>query len=286
MHALKRAKQAIRIVLGLRHYPIPARFTPQCYEEQIYSALLRPGDVVYDIGANDGSIALCLARIIGPEGVVVAFEPVWSTYVRLCRNLQFDTYSKANIVTVPCGISNANDVAQMSVPDTNCESASLAGRDAWHECLGECTITQVPCVLRTLDSLVEELSLPVPDFIKVDVEGAERMVVEGAAQLIGARKPLLLLEVFAPWQAAFHYRPFDLLSLLMEHGYRFLFACPTGLVPHEPEETRPFPALFRDGYNVVAYQESRHDARINRLANLMEGSREVLDMFPAPMPNE
>jgi FkbM family methyltransferase len=286
MHAFKRAKQAIRILLGLRHYPTPATFTPQSYEEQVYHSLLRSGDVVYDVGANDGSVALCLARVVGPKGLVIAFEPVWSTYVRMCKNIQFDTHAKANIVTVPYGISNANDVAMISLPDTNCESASLADQAAWNQCIGECTITQVPCSLRTLDSLASELSLPAPDFIKVDVEGAERLVVEGAAQVIAAQKPLLLLEVFAPWEAAFQYRPFDLLSSLMEQGYRFLFACPTGLVPHEPQEMQPFPVLFRDGYNVIAYQDTRHESRIASLAHLMEGSREVLGMYPPPMPNE
>lgn len=123
--------------------------------------------------------------------------------------------------------------------------------------------------------------------MKIDVEGAELGLLKGAqALLASASPPLLLLELYAPWQLAFGVRPWDVLGLLSGHGYRFLFVCPEGLVEHAPSAAEPFPAAYERGYNVIAWQAALHADRIGRLAGLRAGGPvRPLPMDPAPMPN-
>jgi tRNA A58 N-methylase Trm61 len=65
--------------LGLQQWPKKAAVRPRNFEQQIYSALVREGDICFDVGANVGDVALYLARLTGRTGCVVAFEPVFST---------------------------------------------------------------------------------------------------------------------------------------------------------------------------------------------------------------
>ena len=101
----------------------------------------------------------------------------------------------------------------------------------------------------------------------------------------GAR-PLMLIEVFAPWERAFGYRPWELLSWLLERGYRLLFACPNGLVEHVPTESGPFPPEYEMGYNVVAFLPEIHSERIGALKHLRAGAGgRLLPMDPSSGPN-
>jgi len=72
-------------------------------------------------------------------------------------------------------------------------------------------------------------------------------------------------------EKAFGYQPWEPLSLLLDLGYRFLFACPGGLVDHLPTEAMPFPKEFEMGYNVIAYHPPRDQERKEGLRRLMAG---------------
>ncbi len=90
-----RARQSAKLLLNLRLRP-----RPRTLEEQVYAAAVRDGDICLDIGANVGWMALFLARTAGPEGRVIAFEPVWPTYRQMCRNIPTDS---ARTGGVTCG---------------------------------------------------------------------------------------------------------------------------------------------------------------------------------------
>src|SRR5262249_2593612 len=99
-------------------------------------------------------------------------------------------------------------------------------------------------------------------------------------------RPLMLMELFAPWQKSFRYGPWDVLSYLSALGYRFLFACPSGLVEHQPTRQEPFPPAYEDGYNVVAFTPDKHAARIQHTRHLMSGHNNVvLPMSAVPTKN-
>ena len=113
MLILTRLKRAAKEVFGRRQWPRREEVRSSSYEEQIYQALVRPGDTCFDVGANGGDVSLFLAKLAGESGLVTAFEPVWPVYCRLCRTIQLDTTLKAPIVTVPFGLAGQGDCAMM-----------------------------------------------------------------------------------------------------------------------------------------------------------------------------
>ena len=89
-----------------------------------------------------------------------------------------------------------------------------------------------------------------------------------------------------PWERAFDYGPWDVFTFLMEYRYKFLFACPEGLVAYAPTRARPFPSQYTSGYNVVAFNATHHRDRVRNLERLLLGvGTRILAMPPPPCPN-
>jgi FkbM family methyltransferase len=282
---LKRLKQTGRFLFGMKRYPVEEAAIPSTLDEQIIAACVSAGDVAYDIGANVGNVSNFLATICGPRGLVVAFEPVWPTYVELNRGIQSDDRLRAPIAALPFGISDSDGSATFTMPKGESEQASMRHMEAWDQTF---TAERVnfTCELRRLDGLVKGHGVRWPDFIKIDVEGAELLVLRGASEILQQQTPVMLIEVFAPWQKPFGYQPIDVLSLLQSYGYEFLFACPNGLVSHTPSIVKPVPSEYIHGYNVVAYHVAKHRDVLPRLNRLLAGNAGILKMNPAPIPNE
>lgn len=268
---------------ALKHRRPPVR----TFEDQIYDAVLRRGDHCLDIGANVGDVCLRLADLAGTEGSVLAFEPVWPMYRELCARVRRLSRAAAPVVTVPMGLSDAEREAAIQVPDGDFGQGSMAASEQWQRAHPSARLQTYQCRFTTLDAVLAASRWPTPAFLKIDVEGAELFVLQGAREFFasGAR-PLMLIELYAPWERAFNYGPHAVLSQLGALGYEVLFACPQGLVAHQPTEREPFPAAYVEGYNIIAHVPGRHSARVDALAGLrLGGSAAKLPMTPAPMPN-
>jgi len=280
-------KRAAKELVGRKLWPRRQDTRPMSYEEQLYAAITLPGDVCFDVGANQGDVSLFLARLVGELGMVVAFEPVWPTYSRLCWNVQFDNALKSPILTVPVGLADSEKDATIHVPNGDFGMGSMAEADAWKGAHPGAAIESYRVRFTSIDSFLYATGLRPPTFMKIDVEGAELFVLRGAAGFFsGGHRPLMLIEVFAPWEKAFGYQPFELFSWLLERGYSFLFACPNGLVSYHPTGAKPFPLEFEMGYNVLAYSPNAHGDRIDRVKHLRVGTlTRLLPMAPPPRPN-
>lgn len=156
------------------------------YEIEIQRVMVQhvhPGAVVYDIGANNGFITMLAAHLVSSSGFVYAFEP-------LPANL-----SSLRELLIANGISNCQ-VVPKAVADT-AENLTLffgsSSATASLRPIQEATATvTVPSV--TLDTFVAEHRTP--DFVKIDVEGAEGEVLRGAQRLLErAPAPIWLIEV-------------------------------------------------------------------------------------------
>jgi FkbM family methyltransferase len=278
---LHRAKQAAKVLLNLRRLPRPSTL-----EEQVYRAVVREGDTCFDIGANVGWIALFLARTAGARGKVFAFEPVWPTYMTMCINIQNTINVKAPIFTMPFGLAEEEKTAVIHVPDGRFEFASLARPDELAKVFPDIEIARYECHFMTLDGFLRLSDGLVADFWKLDIEGAELFALRGAAEHFAAgHRPLMVAEVYAPWQQRCGYGPWEFFAPLLGLGYRFLFLCPGGLVEHLPSESAPFPPQFGDSYNVVAYVPERHAERIRNLARLRIGTGQALRVAHGLYPN-
>ena len=287
MEAYSRIKRVTKELFGLKQWPKKQRVVPGSFEEQIYFAAVRPGDVCFDVGANIGEVSVFLAQIVGERGLVVAFEPVWLMYVQLCRQIQYDTTMKSPIVTIAQGLADCEKDSTIHVPNGKFGMGSMADAAAWEAAQAGASIESHFVHFTTIDSFLSKTAMAIPSFIKIDVEGAEKFVLYGASQMFAAgHRPLMLIEVFAPWEKAFGYGPWEPLSWLRERGYRFLFACPTGLVEHVPVKEKPYPAQYEMGYNILAYCPEMHAERIAAMKPLCEGGNaKLLSMAPPPQAN-
>jgi FkbM family methyltransferase len=263
-------------------------FVPQSFEDQIYSAVVNSGDVCFDIGANEGDITLLMAKLAGKCGTVIAFEPVFQPYTRLCSKIQKYASQGGLIITVPYGMAEYESAATIQVPDGIFAMGSMAGSDEWSKAQNRVNIESHECRFITLDVFIHSFYHVIPDLIKIDVEGAELYVIRGGCKFFAdGSRPLMIIEVFAPWERAFGYGPWDLFLLLIDLGYRFLFACPEGLVEYEPTASKPFPSEYSHGYNVLAYCPDKHSERIKNVEGLRIGkSNQILAMLPPPVANK
>lgn len=152
-------------------------------EVVLFRHLLKRGDTVLEIGANIGAHTVPLAQTVGPEGQVLAFEPQRMIYYLLCANVVLN-----NLANVICHQAAVGDVTgNLRVPDLD---YSGDGNFGGIELGTESTLGsyEVPVVR------IDDLRLARCDLIKVDVEGMEKQVLEGARQTIARFKPLLYVE--------------------------------------------------------------------------------------------
>jgi FkbM family methyltransferase len=158
---------------------------PAVQEELV--RVLRPGSVLYDVGANVGFLTLIAARLVGPAGHVYAFEPIPANARAIERNAALN--GLGNITVLELALSDRAGDAVLRVPDVN-QGAHLA------EVVDE-LIPADELVVRTaaLDELAEEQGLRAPDLVKLDVEGAELLVLEGMRRSLEAHRPGLICEL-------------------------------------------------------------------------------------------
>jgi FkbM family methyltransferase len=181
------------------------------YEPQVVAALsrlVRPGDVCADLGANVGFFTLLLSRLAGPAGRVVAFEPRDDMAGYLERNLAGST----GIDVCRAAVSDGGaDRVELHSGEWGTEVRSTILPDlAQREALDGRQVVTVPAV--TLDDSFgpgERL-----DLVKVDIEGAESVVLEGAHRILGEQRPVFVVEFHRDvgWPIVGH---------LADAGYRF-----------------------------------------------------------------
>jgi FkbM family methyltransferase len=143
------------------------------------------GSVVYDLGANYGMHTLFLARLAGPKGRVLAFEPSPGIYSWLQKNVDLNGFKQTSCLQK--AVSDANGRVSFDVGENT----------AIGHISNSANSIEVEAV--TIDSLVES-GYPAPDFIKIDIEGGESSALKGALNVLRTRRPTLLIELHTPEQ--------------------------------------------------------------------------------------
>jgi len=146
----------------------------------------RPGDIVLDCGANIG-LYTKRALLAGAD-LVVAIEPAPENLVCLSRNLKGEI-ARGKVIIYPKGVWDKDDVLKLNMPKDNSAGDSVVRKHAE-------TDRSVEVELTTIDKLVDELLLRRVDFIKMDIEGAERNAIAGAAATIKKHHPRLAICVY------------------------------------------------------------------------------------------
>lgn len=175
------------------------------HEIDLFRKLIKPADVVWEIGANTGSQSTALSAMV-PEGKFVGFEPQVELFKIFVANLALNNCENA----LPLNFALGENVAAgqtIQLPAINYHKpynfggVSLIG----NELLSDSTVE-----LRSIDSLNW---LPAPNFIKLDVEGMEAMVLRDGRKTIQQQSPMMYIENDRVEKSS------ELIALLWEYGY-------------------------------------------------------------------
>jgi FkbM family methyltransferase len=151
------------------------------------------GDVVWDIGANQGLFTFAAAAVAGASGHVVAFEPD-PFLVGLMHRTRRAQSQAARVDVLPVAVGNGCGVATFCIATKDRALNHLASVAGNPHTGGD--RDRLPVVAVTLDWVARHL--PAPDLIKVDVEGAELGLLEHAGSLVGGdTRPRWIVEVAA-----------------------------------------------------------------------------------------
>lgn len=207
-------------------------------EVDLFHQWIKPGNIVVEAGANIGTHTVPLAKLVGREGVVVAYEPQRVVFQTLCANLALNSienvHARCACLGSKAGVAFMPSLNYASTNNFGGVSAAAAGS-------GE------QCAVQTIDGL----GLPRVDFIKADVEGMELDVLLGAQKTIAQHRPFLYLEHDRPEKApavAQHLSSID--YLMFEH--RPLLYRPNN---HFKNLQNPFGGII--SANIVAVHKSR-----------------------------
>jgi FkbM family methyltransferase len=172
-------------------------------ESRLMKQYLHPGSVCFDIGAQAGYHTLCASSMVGPAGRVFAIEPSPRNVVNIKKHVAMNHLT--NVSVVEAAVSNFDGISSF-----DCSNSPVSGR----LCDGG------PLAVRTisLDHEIDNRNLPEPDYIKIDAEGAEVLVLEGARKLLARRHPTLSVETHQ-WLPEFATVRQDCIRLLSEIGY-------------------------------------------------------------------
>ncbi|MCU0517365.1 MAG: FkbM family methyltransferase [Oscillatoria sp. Prado101] len=171
-------------------------------EVELFKQILRPGDVAVDAGANIGAHTVYFAQAVGERGAVLAFEPQRIVFQTLCANIALNSITNTYCYSVALGSTPGS----IRVPPLNYSQLNNFGGLA----LGGYSAGE-PVEVRTLDSFALEKCR----LIKIDVEGMELQVLQGAVKTVEKFKPALYVENDRQEKAAALIRYLDSIGYAM-----------------------------------------------------------------------
>ncbi len=182
------------------------------YETELLENLVKEGMAVLDIGAHIGYFTLILSKAVGESGAVYAFEPEPKNFSLLSRNIELN--KKQNVRLFPLALSNAVGKIKLFLDTANLGNMSLA-------------LSNIPAIdlegeieveTTTLDAFLLGKKI---DFIKMDVQGAEGLVIAGGEEMLKNNKLKILMEFWPYGLRNLNTDPLLLLKKMETWGYTF-----------------------------------------------------------------
>jgi FkbM family methyltransferase len=224
--------------LYLRLY-LAAKAIGERDERRFLRSLVRPGDVVLDVGANVGFFTVELARWVGRMGHVHAFEPDPLSVALLRRRCR--ALPQVSVVAAAIGAEDGTCVLHLSA--TNRADNRLHAPDA-----GGGERVEVPLV--TLDAYCAQAGIARLDVVKMDVQGSEVAALRGFATTLARLRPrALIVEVSPEHLRGAGTSAIELLALLRAAGYAPWTCEPRHAAPIADDAA--FAAAWEHGYTDV-----------------------------------
>lgn len=198
-----------RIYLDVRESPMMLARALRAYEPDkfdLIGRILSEDSNFLDVGANKGDFTLFAARL-APKGRVLAFEPEAANCSWIRRSVAANGYRNVELF-------------ELALSDTDGEATLHLGRySGWHSLVGPEAQSQGgerQVITRRLDTVLRDAGLRDVDVVKIDVEGAELKVLDGARETLARNRRLVVLVDIHPTRGV---TPDDVFRLLQEHGY-------------------------------------------------------------------
>jgi FkbM family methyltransferase len=181
--------KGMKWIVGSSHHGCWLGSYESIKQKQLFK-YLKPGMVVYDIGAHVGFYTLLFSKAVGSQGMVYAFEPFPDNVIFLRKHHHLNKL--ANIIVEEYAIGDANGEVNFYCPHVSnyCGSIMRINGDNNYKILKLKTIT--------LDDYVYQHNNNPPDLIKIDIEGAEYLALIGMQNIIKNKKPILFIALHGP----------------------------------------------------------------------------------------
>jgi FkbM family methyltransferase len=178
---------------------------------ELLKRLIEPGMVVVDGGANVGCFTLLAARLVSEAGRVYAFEPEPKNFGLLRRSLDLNGY--ANVTATRSALSNRAGTEELFLDASNLGNPSFQAANV-PDRAGAVEVRTVP-----LDAFLAEAGEPKVDLIKLDTQGAEGLVLEGAERTLAGEGLRVVMEFWPLGLRNMGTDPVELLDGLRGRGF-------------------------------------------------------------------
>jgi len=224
---------AVRWASGMPRHADPATWDPDhCILERFVS----PGGVCVDVGASGGDWTYPMAKSVGPEGLVHAFD-AFPYYARVLRHaLLFRRVSNVKVHSL--GLGDADGVREITLVDR--DGTILVGK-IHLTAEDDTTREKLEVPIRKLDTvMVDDDSFSRTVLLKIDVEGAELAIFRGARRMLVEVRPAIYCEVVHGFCERYGHRLVDVLNHVVGFGYRVQVLTDEGeFEPVEPDDDLP-----------------------------------------------
>jgi FkbM family methyltransferase len=237
----------VNVLLRLFSWKLPSYFSARervsfllfGFEKPLVAAIrgiIHPGSIILDIGANIGFISREFARLAGNNGRVAAFEPDPAAF----DCLKFNSRAFLTIKPIHAAVSDSSGVCKLFLHPASGMSNSLVHEWENAEAI-EVSSTTVD------DWLAENPEFQKPHLVKIDVEGAEKRVLDGMRYTLRENPNVALIVEFCPKLLGGKDESRDLLKTLRTHGALFMIT-PSGEIRGIHDEETIYNNLNKDGF--------------------------------------
>jgi len=204
----KRGGLGIRQALRFRHDLSP--------EDAFLQSLDFAGQTIFDVGGSLGIHTIFFASRAGPDGRVVTFEPDPVSYEHILANLAVNELS--NVVVRNVGVAKRPGQLDFAYPADR--GRGSADPESLKHRAGDPSVQLLTVPVTSIDAELRSGQAPVPDFVKIDVEGLELAVLEGMADTIRQAKPAIFVEIHGWGLVAKEANSRRVVQWLHDHGYK------------------------------------------------------------------
>lgn len=181
--------------------PIVGRWETEL--QYLFTQIVKKNWTVYDLGANNGIHTLLFSKLVGSGGKVFSFEPIENNIQEIETNYSINHLG--NIRIIPKAVSNNTGIAKFKIGKHD-KQGSLFG-------IGSETDIEINVETTTLDECIDN-GVSQPDLVKIDIEGAESLALEGYSKYFSEHKPTLFIELHTKEQDK------KVGAFLNSHGYK------------------------------------------------------------------